>query len=88
MKPENAAGNVMNRLTTTYRIAQSRGDAVVVSPPGTIPVRIEADSLALEDRQCHDGNNLFIELERPDIATIPELLTPVDQIIAEFWHRT
>lgn len=84
MKPENAAGNVMDRLTTTYRIAQSRSHAAVVSAPATMPARIEAEALVAEDRQCHDGNNLFIELERPDIAAIPELLMPIDQTIATF----
>lgn len=84
MKPENAAGNVMNRLTTTYRIAQSRSHAAVVSASAAMPARIEADALVAEDRQCHDGNCLFIELERPEIAAIPDLLTPIDQTIATF----
>jgi hypothetical protein len=84
MKPENAAGNVMNRLTTTYRIAESRRHAAVVSAPVTMPARIKADTLAVEDRLCHEGNSVFIEIERQDIQKLPELLAPVDQTIATF----
>lgn len=84
LKPENAAAAVMNRLTTGYRIAQSRAGAAIVSPPGAMPSRIAAHTLAAEDRECHDGNTLFIELERPALGDVPELLSPIDQTIAAF----
>lgn len=83
-KPENAAANVVDRLTTSYRIAQSHGRASVVSRIAAIPSRILVDNLTSDDRQCHDGNGLFIELDRRDIAEIPELLAPIDQTIATF----
>lgn len=84
MKPVNAAGNVMNRLTATYRIAQSRSHAAVVTAPATVPARIAAEDLRAEDRQYHQGNSLFIELERAAITSLPELLAPIDQTIATF----
>jgi len=84
LQPADSASAVMDRLTTSYRIAQSHATAVLVSPPGALPARIATDTLQSADRECHDGNGLFIEVDRRTLSEVPALLTPIDQTIATF----
>lgn len=82
--PENLPGQVMNRTTTLFRLACEHAGAQADTPPGAMPSRILVSELIAEDRICHDGNGLFIEIERPNLVDIIGMLSLRDQTIAHF----
>lgn len=82
--PENLPGQVMNRTTTLFRLAREHAGARADSAPGAMPSRILVSELNAEDRICHDGNGLFIEIERPHLVDIIGMLSSRDQTIAHF----
>jgi hypothetical protein len=83
-KPENTASSVMSRLSGIYRISQSRPGPRCISSPGLIPSRISSNSLLLEDRHCHNGHDLFIEIQKSSLSDVTTLLLPIDQTITAF----
>jgi hypothetical protein len=84
LKPDNTASSVTSRLTGIYRISQSRPGLRCISSPGVIPSRISSNSLFLEDRQCHSGHDLFIEIQKSSLSDVTTLLLPIDQTITTF----
>lgn len=85
---ENVAGQVMDRATTLFRLAHARRVAAAQTAIGALPTRLRVDVLDADDRANHDGNGIFLELERPALADVAPLLTSRDQTIAHFGvHR-
>lgn len=86
-QPENQPAQVMDRTTTLFRIAQAHDVATAETPLGALPSRITLANLTEGDRQCHDGNGLFLELELSALQDVAGLLTSRDQTIAHFGFR-
>lgn len=82
--PENLPAQLMDRVTTLYRLALEHPGARTQTAVGALPTRILVQSLQEADRACHDGNGLFIELDRAALGELPLLLTSRDQTIAHF----
>lgn len=83
-QPENAPSQVMDRSTTLFRLAHDHPGAKAAGPVGAQPSRIRVDRLTEGDRLCHDGNGLFIELDRGELEDLLPLLSGRDQTIAQF----
>jgi len=75
---------VMDRVSTLFRVAQLHSGAHAETAPGALPSRIVVPDLSDEDRACHGGNGLFIELERERLRDLIPLLRSRDQTIAHF----
>jgi hypothetical protein len=82
--PENLPAQVMDRTTSLFRLALQHDQARAETAPGALPSRILVDMLTPDDRLCHDGNGLFIELERMRLEELAPLLVMRDQTIACF----
>jgi len=83
-KPDNAPAQVMNRLTTAYALAQAHAGAKLASALGEFPSRIMINELEEADRIVHDGQGMFIELGRENLASMLPALTSRDQTLAHF----
>jgi hypothetical protein len=83
-RPENLPAQMMDRVTTLYRLALEHPGACTQTAIGALPTRILVPSLEDTDRACHDGNGLFLELDRDALEAVPSLLTSRDQTIAHF----
>lgn len=85
MAPENTPSQVMDRLTTVFRLAaHGHTGACVETSLGAIPTRLSVEQLTSEDRVCHDGNGLFLELERPTLGDLTPLFAAQDQTVSSF----
>lgn len=82
--PENAPAQVMNRLTNLYALAHEHRGARLQSTLGELPGRMLVDDLAEVDRLLHDGQGMFIELTRENLAAMLPALTSRDQTLAHF----
>lgn len=83
-KPENLPAQVANRVTTLFRIAELHADSLNETTVGALPTRLCVHTLFAEDRNCHDGNGLILELQRCELLEIAEILSSRDQTIAYF----
>lgn len=81
---EQDAMQVMDRLTTQFRLLESRPGARAETPPGVLPARVWLTDLGLEERQIHAGQGVLIELERASLREALRLLQPCDQTIGYF----
>lgn len=81
---ENPASHVMDRATTLFRLAHARRASAAQTAIGALPTRLVVDDLDAQDRAVHDGNGVFLELDRPDLAGVAALLASRDQTIAHY----
>lgn len=86
--PENLPAQVMDRTTTLFRLAHAHPHARSLTPAGAHPSRILVEELEEKDRTCHDGNGLFIELDRTNLEALQCLLFPRDQTLVYFGFST
>jgi hypothetical protein len=86
-QPENLPAQLMDRTTTVFRMAHNHPNAQLESALGALPSRILVSELDAEDRVCHDGNGLFLELEREQLAQVIPLLSSRDQTITYFGYE-
>lgn len=82
--PENLPDQVISRATTAFLLAGQCNKSAMLTPIGAIPSRLMVNNLSDEVRLSHDGNGLFIEMQRNDLSAIASLLTSRDQTIAYF----
>lgn len=82
--PENLPAQVMDRTTLMFRYAYEHEHIKCFTRQGDIPVRVLLNRITESDRECHDGNGLFIELYRDNLLDIAALIRSVDQTITYF----
>ena len=85
--PENMPSQVMDRITNLFRYACEHKKMECLALPGLFPSRIHLESISNLDRECHEGNGLFIEIYRDKLDDITSLLQPCDQTIAYFGFK-
>lgn len=85
--PDNSPAYVMNRTTTLYRYAHDHDNTACMSGIGALPSRIFLPNMDEADRRYHEGNGVFIELYRSDLAQVVSLLTSTDQTICHFGFK-
>lgn len=83
-QPENLPAQVMDRTTSLFRLAHDHVHARAETLPGSLPSRILVPKLKEEDRDTHDGNGLFIEVDTPSLDEVVPMLASRDQTIAYF----
>jgi hypothetical protein len=83
-QPEDLPAQVMDRVTALFRLAHNHCNARAESRIGALPSRILVTELSAEDRACHSGNGLFIELVKKNLSDIVSLLASRDQTITYF----
>ena len=81
---ENPASHVMDRATTLFLLAHAKRTSTAQTAIGALPTRLLVDDLDAQDRAVHDGNGVFLELDRPDLSGLAPLLASRDQTIAYF----
>jgi hypothetical protein len=84
MPRDDQPAELMDRVSTLFRVAQLHAGAHAETAPGAFPSRILVPDLSDADRACHGGNGLFIELERQELRDLIPILRSRDQTIAHF----
>ncbi|TXG98157.1 MAG: hypothetical protein E6R09_11725 [Rhodocyclaceae bacterium] len=83
-QPENEPAQVVNRLTNSFLVINAHDRAQLQSDAGALPARISIERLRELDRRLHDGQGLFLELQRPSLSDLIPELRSRDQTLAHF----